>query len=98
MTVTTPIDREEWRLHARCRGMDIAVFYSNGDDSRRSQRGQEEVAKSICRQCPVIAECRECAIRFGEQHGIWGGLNPKELRAARKWSRWDRQPTRCVHE
>ncbi|QDQ95069.1 WhiB family transcriptional regulator [Rhodococcus sp. WB9] len=97
MTVATPVGREDWRLHARCRGMDIAVFYS-GDDYHHSQRRQEQVAKTICRQCPVITECRECAIHFGEQHGIWGGLNPRELRAARKWSRWDRQPTQCVHE
>jgi WhiB family redox-sensing transcriptional regulator len=72
--------------------MDIGVFYSTSNDYRDSQGRQEQVAKDICRQCPVIMECRECAINFGEQHGIWGGLNPKELLVARKWRRWDRQP------
>jgi WhiB family redox-sensing transcriptional regulator len=68
--------------------MDIAVFYTDGEDNRHASRRQEQAAKTICRQCPVINECRRSAICFGEQHGIWGGLNPKEIRAARKWSRW----------
>ncbi|MFC0451976.1 WhiB family transcriptional regulator [Rhodococcus jostii] len=88
MTLASPVDRDDWRLQARCRGMDIAVFYADGEDNRHCSRRQEQAAKAICRACPVISECRTSAIHFGEQHGIWGGLNPNELRAARKWSRW----------
>ncbi|WP_083849743.1 MULTISPECIES: WhiB family transcriptional regulator [Rhodococcus] len=82
---------EEWRLRARCRGMDIAVFYLD-DDNPKAQPQRERTAKNICRRCPVITECRQYAIHFGEQHGVWGGLTPRELGAARKWSRWQRKP------
>lgn len=82
---------EEWRLRARCRGMDITVFYLE-EDKRNSQLQRESIAKNICRRCPVINECRQYAIRFGEQHGVWGGLTARELGAARKWSRWQRKP------
>lgn len=82
---------EEWRLRARCRGMDIAVFYLD-DDNPKAQPQRERTAKNICRRCSVIAECRQYAINSGEQHGVWGGLTPRELGAARKWSRWQRKP------
>ncbi|RZK75201.1 MAG: hypothetical protein EOP28_00665 [Rhodococcus sp. (in: high G+C Gram-positive bacteria)] len=44
---------EEWRLRARCRGMDITVFYLD-EDGKNSQLQSERIAKNICRRCPVI--------------------------------------------
>ena len=85
------VSPEEWRLRARCRGMDITVFYLD-DDTAKPQPQRLRTAKNICRRCPVINECRQYAIHFGEQHGVWGGLTPRELGAARKWSRWQRKP------
>lgn len=35
-------------------------------------------AKSICRECPVKAECLAEAIREEYNDGIWGGLTPAE--------------------
>jgi WhiB family redox-sensing transcriptional regulator len=32
-------------------------------------------AKQMCRQCPVITQCRIHALRVGEPYGIWGGLS-----------------------
>jgi hypothetical protein len=46
--------------------------------TRTCRRAQEERAKRICRDCPVIAECREHAVRTPETYGIWGATTPRE--------------------
>lgn len=38
------------------------------------------VAMSVCRQCPVQADCLEHAMSAPELHGIWGGLMEKDRR------------------
>jgi WhiB family redox-sensing transcriptional regulator len=38
----------------------------------------EHAAKHICRQCPVINECRDHALRTPELHGIWGAMTAHE--------------------
>ena len=40
-------------------------------------------AKSICNQCTHKIECAEWAIETVEEHGIWGGLNPRNRMAIR---------------
>jgi WhiB family transcriptional regulator, redox-sensing transcriptional regulator len=32
----------------------------------------------MCRQCPVVAQCRAHALAVGEPYGIWGGLSESE--------------------
>lgn len=32
-----------------------------------------EVAKQICTECPLRAECLAGALRRSEPHGVWGG-------------------------
>ena len=71
---------EPWRHKAACSGMDtnewfpIATGYST--DYRK--------AVAICRVCPVQLACLRTAIEDGENHGIWGGLNPKQRRDLRQ--------------
>lgn len=38
------------------------------------------VAKRICLQCPVVAECRADALQRHEAHGVWGGLSEADRR------------------
>jgi WhiB family redox-sensing transcriptional regulator len=38
---------------------------------------EQAIAKAICRQCPHQIECAEWGIKH-ENHGIWGGLVPRE--------------------
>jgi WhiB family redox-sensing transcriptional regulator len=38
-------------------------------------------AKSICRVCPVNAECLDYALTIREPYGIWGGLTETERRS-----------------
>lgn len=45
----------------------------------RPRRAQRELrAKQLCRQCPVITQCRTHALKVGEPYGIWGGLSESE--------------------
>jgi WhiB family redox-sensing transcriptional regulator len=37
-------------------------------------------AKSICRVCPVIAQCLRHALRADEPYGVWGGRSAAERR------------------
>ncbi|OBJ62509.1 WhiB family transcriptional regulator [Mycobacterium asiaticum] len=40
------------------------------------------VAVQLCRNCPVMDECRAWAIEHGEWYGVWGGLTQRKLRQA----------------
>lgn len=54
-------------VRARCRGADPDLF--------SPQPWQDsEPARSICRRCPVRAECLSYALEHN-LHGIWGGTS-----------------------
>lgn len=38
-------------------------------------------AKSICRRCPLLEDCREYALRTRPSFGIFGGMTPRERQA-----------------
>lgn len=75
-TTTGPdtVDREQpWMRKGLCRGYDPAVFFP-------SDGVGVEVARRICAECPVQAECLEYALSFRIEHGIWGGASERERR------------------
>jgi len=49
------------------------------------KRIDARTAKGLCRQCPVLAECADYAVRREEPYGVWGGMTPSE-RAVRRAS------------
>lgn len=57
------------------------MFFPQSEDGRGAVARAERHAKEVCRACPVITECREHALRIGETHGVWGGMNYAERRA-----------------
>ena len=70
-----------WQLRAACRGPESALFFPPTTPERKDERDLREAkAKSICRECPVQAECLEYALGIREPHGIWGGLTEAERR------------------
>lgn len=71
------ISEWDWQRNARCRSVDVDVFYDGETLS-------EVAAKAICADCPVIEECRDYAVAANEPHGIWGGLSPSE-RVQYRW-------------
>jgi len=73
----------DWFEQASCKGMDINLFFvERGPLAVKMARE----AKAVCKVCPVIQPCLNFAIETDSQHGIFGGLAPKERRAER-WKR-----------
>lgn len=65
--------------------MDDALCAQIGGDHWFPAKGDATWrAKSICRRCPVTAECLDYALERGEPHGIWGGISERERRALRR--------------
>ncbi len=65
-----------WRAQAACRGNNAVFFFAPNHFERKPEKDlREGRARELCRSCPVHAECLEHALRAGELHGIWGGLN-----------------------
>ncbi|MCP2163756.1 WhiB family transcriptional regulator [Goodfellowiella coeruleoviolacea] len=71
----------DWQLRGACRSMSSEVFFHPEQERGRARARRQERAKQICRQCPVMAECREHALAVEEPFGIWGGLDEQERRA-----------------
>jgi WhiB family redox-sensing transcriptional regulator len=67
---------DNWRNESACRGMPPRIFVPDTwqDDA---------LAKRICSNCPVAAQCLEEAMIEGHQ-GVWGGLNEDDRRALRR--------------
>ena len=60
-----------WQTGAACKGLDPTIFYPMTDD-------EAVVAKSVCDECPVQADCLEHAIGNREHNGVWGGATERE--------------------
>ncbi|HEX8930464.1 MAG TPA: WhiB family transcriptional regulator, partial [Actinomycetota bacterium] len=51
-----------WQYRAACKGPQSELFFAPNHLERKEDRHQREAeAKSICRACPVLVQCRECA-------------------------------------
>lgn len=67
-----------WRLQALCVGEDPEMFFPLAETERATAR-----ARAVCRQCPVLLDCRDWAIRHGETDGVWGDTTASQRRAIR---------------
>jgi WhiB family redox-sensing transcriptional regulator len=67
----------DWMIHAECRGMATATFFS---DDHAGCEAQESAARRICSGCSVRAECLDYAIEAPMDYGVWGGLTWAERR------------------
>ena len=72
----------DWRHTAACRDEDPELFFPIGTSGPAAV--QIEVAKGICCQCTVKAECLEWALGTNQDAGVWGGLSEDERRAVRR--------------
>lgn len=69
------IDNWEWQSTAACRGMDSAMFFHPPEERNASRENRIEQAKTICRACQALMDCRAHALRAREPYGIWGGMS-----------------------
>ncbi|MCG7595711.1 WhiB family transcriptional regulator [Mycobacterium sp. PSTR-4-N] len=70
-------DSWSWQWRGSCRDHPIEVFFPD-DPHRAVVRHKERVAKAICRECPVLQQCRDHALRTPEQYGVWGAMTAIE--------------------
>jgi WhiB family redox-sensing transcriptional regulator len=67
----TAVQREDWTMRAKCRGMEDALFPEASDQKR---------ARLLCSGCPVRFECLSEALDNRIEWGIWGGMTERERR------------------
>ncbi|MEU9578764.1 WhiB family transcriptional regulator [Streptomyces chilikensis] len=91
MTANAPANRyatrhvtktQNWRAYATCAEVGPDMFFP--DSKGAAVTYTENDAKKVCRHCPVIKQCLEYAVTSGQEAGVWGGLNPRELKKLRK--------------
>lgn len=70
----------DWRTHALCRGQDPELFFPLGKTAPALR--QTETARAICYRCPALDPCAGWALETGQEHGVWGGYDEHERRAA----------------
>ena len=68
----TATRQEDWTVHAKCRGMEDALFPEAADQKR---------ARLICNGCPVRCECLAEALDNRIEWGVWGGMTERERRS-----------------
>jgi WhiB family redox-sensing transcriptional regulator len=76
VTVTTypALDRVgEWAALGLCHTGDPDVLFVRG--------AAQNLAKNVCRSCPVRAECLADALDNRVEYGVWGGMTERERRA-----------------
>lgn len=61
-----------WRERGACVDVDDPELFFP------EQFQSAEPAKAICAGCPVREMCLAFAVKHGEAHGVWGGLEPAE--------------------
>ena len=67
----TAVQRDDWTMRAKCRGMEDALFPEAADQKR---------ARLLCSGCPVRFECLAEALDNRIEWGIWGGMTERERR------------------
>ncbi|WP_042433479.1 WhiB family transcriptional regulator [Streptacidiphilus anmyonensis] len=67
-----------WQEQAACAAVDTRLFFHPAGERGRTFEEREEAAKRVCAGCPVLAQCREYALRCAEEYGVWGGLTEGE--------------------
>ncbi len=73
-----------WQMHGSCLDHPSEWFFPEEETRKTVRRERERLAKSICRGCPVLATCRDHALRAGEKHGIWGAMTARERATDRR--------------
>jgi len=87
MTATyNPATAEPWMDDALCAQTDPDIFFPNKGDSAAP-------ARSICKACPVIAECLLFADGQPEPMGVLGGLSARQRRTIRATRAAERRAT-----
>jgi ferredoxin len=79
------VEATDWMAKAACLNVDPEVFFPSKGQSTAE-------ARSHCRTCPVVAECRAYALDIGASlYGVWGNTSEYQ----RLQMRSDTAPRTC---
>lgn len=73
-----------WQDAALCRDETNELFFGPEKESAAARRERERDAARVCRQCPVLEQCRLHAFSLPEIYGVWGGTTEEERLRARR--------------
>lgn len=80
-----------WTSRATCTPDDAELFFVPSRRESTDQRlARETAARALCIVCRARADCLAYALTLHKPDGIWAGLDPTELRAARRRARKER--------
>lgn len=65
------IKDDQWTVHAKCRGLEDALFPEGANQKR---------ARVVCMSCPVRSNCLAEALDNRIEWGVWGGMTERERR------------------
>lgn len=68
----------DWARNALCRDEPPDLWFVEGNGPQ--EKADAALAKEICGNCTVSAECLDHAGTIGATAGIFGGLSPEERR------------------
>ena len=68
----------DWQLLSACRGLDSDIFYHPDGERGSARERRVATAKAVCAACPVLAQCRDHALKTREPYGVWGGLSEED--------------------
>jgi WhiB family redox-sensing transcriptional regulator len=75
-------DEATWRDRAACRDLPTELFFPVGHGARA--QAQAELAKALCRNCAVQADCLLFSLAANTEYGVFGGLAEDERRSLRR--------------
>ncbi len=76
------MDDHDWMANGECRFEPPSTFFP-------SDGVGVEIAKRICADCKVKAQCLEYALEHRIDHGVWGGTSERQRRRILKKRRVD---------
>lgn len=88
----------DWRSLAECRvgGHDPELWHPLTESGEHTT--QIEQAKTVCRRCPVMDECRaEALLRPSTTYGVWGATTHEERRQIARSTRRGQRATAADH-
>ena len=69
------LDGIRWRLRGRCATDTSGAWFKD------PRTPAAHTARSVCSSCPVRTRCLSAALLYGEEYGIWGGLDSEQRSA-----------------
>jgi WhiB family redox-sensing transcriptional regulator len=77
-SVSTAEPVTNWRRRSSCLQVDPKLFFGPDDETVAVRQVREAVASTVCRACPVLAQCLVWSLDTAIPYGVWGGLGEDE--------------------